>query len=49
MTTATPTREQIEILEGMIESRMLNTGESRDEACAHMRDWLEKRLIMLGA
>ena len=34
------TQEQIDAIEGIIKRRMTNTGESRAEACDHIRNFL---------
>ena len=38
------TRDQIKGLEGMIERRMSNTGETRQQACAHISSYLKSRV-----
>ena len=37
------TVEQIAALEGMIARRMNNTNETREQVCAHLVNYLEKR------
>ena len=41
------TKQQIDYLEEMIQRRMENTGESRDESCEHITNYL-KGLINYG-
>ena len=36
------TKEQIDAVEGMVSRRMENTSETREEACAHISDYLLK-------
>ena len=36
------TEEQITAIEEMIDRRMDNTGESREQACKHIADWLRE-------
>lgn len=38
------TQEQIDALEGMIKRRMDNTNETREQACAHIADYLNGKL-----
>lgn len=40
MTTTNLTTAQVEALEETIERRMINTGESREEACEHIANYI---------
>lgn len=44
MTTTKLTAEQINYLEETIERRMANTGETREEACEHLANYLSNRI-----
>ncbi len=45
MTNTNLDEKLIKEIEAMIERRMLNTGESRSQACDHIRRYITKRFV----